>query len=168
MMVTRMAAAAAALALAGCAGGGFVGYERAVTGGGAGLPETVARASTAEVTPPGRRMLGLAVRTYARDAAGAIVEVPGTCTVTGGTLGASLATPGRLVVPDLGPDAPVLTARCTAQGMTGSGAVEPAFAWAEDGGGAAARLAWGGGPWRGGPRTGPMRYPDLMVGVQPR
>lgn len=163
--VTRAVAVLAALAAAGCAGGGFAGYERAVTGGGGGLPETVARARTDVVTPPGRRQLGLAVRTFERDAAGQVVEVAGECAIRAGSFRAAMATPGRLVIPDLGPDAPGIVAECRRGAARGTGSVDPAFAWAESGGGAVERLLWGGGPWRGGVRTGPMRYPDLAVGL---
>jgi hypothetical protein len=158
----------AALLVAGCAGGGVIGYERTVVGGGAGLPETVARARQDAVTPPGRRWLGLAVRSFERDAAGAIVEIPARCSIEAGTLTAEIATPGRLVIPDLGPDAPVITATCGNGLLAGRNSVEPDFGWDESGGNSAQRVVWGGGWWQGGVRTGPLRYPDLDVGLRPR
>lgn len=158
----------AALLVAGCAEGGLVGYDRTIVGGGAGLPETVARASQDAVTPPGRRWLGLAVRSFERDAAGTVTEVPARCSITAGTFVAEMATPGRLVIPDLGPDAPPVTATCSNGPLAGRNSVEPSFRWPEGGGNAAQRIAWGGGWWQGGARTGPMRYPDLDVGLLPR
>jgi hypothetical protein len=164
-IVFGAALVAAALGLGGCAGGGFAGYERGVTGGGGGLPVTVARARSDVVTPPGRRQLGLAVRTFERDAAGGSVEVAGECAIRAGAFRASTATPGRLVIPDLGPDAPGIVAECRRGAARGSASAAPVFAWEESGGTGLERLLWGGGPWRGGVRTGPMRYPDLLVGL---
>jgi hypothetical protein len=113
-------------------------------------------------------MLGLGVRTWVRAPDGTITETPGACRIEEGAFGAEMATPGRLVIPDLGPDAPTIVATCTSGALAGSNAVEPAFGWAGNGGSAPERVAWGGGWWWGGVRTGPMRYPDLDVGLQPR
>jgi hypothetical protein len=166
--VKRILILLAGLALGGCAMGGAAGFRQPVTGGGGGLPATMARASTAVVTPPGRGLAGLAVRTYTRDAAGAVTEVPATCTISAGAFGARMATPGRLVIPDLGPDAPAVTALCSAPGLAGQNSVEPAYRWARTGGTPPERVLWGNGWWWGGFKTGPMRYPDLDVGLVPR
>jgi hypothetical protein len=159
---------AAALGLAGCAMGGVAGYRPPVVGGGAGLPVTVARASTDVVTPPGRGMLGLAVRSYQRTATGEPAELPATCAIEAGAFEAQMVTPGRLVIPDLGPDAPAITAVCTAGPLAGRNSVAPAFRWASTGGMPPERVAWGLGWWWGGTKSGPMRYPDLDVGLLPR
>lgn len=157
--------AAAVLALAGCAGGGVAGYAPAVVGGGRGLPATMAVARPDQMTPPGRwRDIGLAVRTFAPGPEGDLVEVSGAlCRVTGGALRADLVTPGRLVTPDLGPDAPALRADCRSGSLAGAAVVPPAFAWPSEGGNPAQRAAWGLGWTYGYQKVGPMRYPDLPV-----
>jgi hypothetical protein len=160
----RMMAAAAALALTGCAGGALFEYDVRVPGGGAGLPETRAVARADRVVVPGRRELGLAVRTFVADASGAPVEVTGSrCTVRAGDFRAALATPGRLIIEDLGPDAPPIVADCSDGVMAGTGTAAPNFSWEQGGGNSFDRFVWGGGGWRGGYRTGPMRYPDIDV-----
>lgn len=160
-----VALAGAALALAGCAGGDVFGYGLPVTGGGMGLPPTRAEARPDAMTPPGRRDLGLSVRTFAAGSDGAkLVEIQGaTCVVTGGAFSATLRTPGRVVIADLGPDAPPLTARCTAGALKGATAVAPNFAWAANGGNPPERMAWGLGWTFGYAKVGPMRYPNLQV-----
>lgn len=156
--------AAAALALAGCAGGDVLGFGLPVTGGGMGLPPTRAEARTDVVTPPGRRDLGLAVRTFAVETDGSLVEIEGAaCRVTGGAFSADLRSPGRLVIADLGPDAPALTARCKAGALEGAAAVAPDFSWAAGGGNPPQRMAWGLGWTFGYAKVGPMRYPNLQV-----
>lgn len=160
----RMMAAAAALVLTGCAGGALFEYDVRVPGGGAGLPETRAVARADRVVAPGRRELGLAVRTFVTDASGAPVEVTGSrCTVRAGDFRAALATPGRLIIEDLGPDAPLIVADCSDGVMAGTGTSAPNFSWEQGGGNSFDRFVWGGGGWRGGYRTGPMRYPDIDV-----
>lgn len=159
-------AGAALLALAGCAGGDIAGFSTGIGGGGRGLPATMAFASPDTMTPPGRGPTGLAVRSYVLEADGGSVEVAGaTCRVTGGGFDATMLTPGRLVLPDLGPDAPALRAECRSGTLAGVAAVAPAFAWANDGGNAAERVAWGLGWTYGYAKVGPMRYPDLRVGL---
>lgn len=159
-------AATALLALAGCAGGDIAGYSTGVGGGGRGLPTTMAFASPDSLEPPGRGMTALAVRTYVLDAEGQSVEVSGaSCEVTGDGFDATLTTPGRLVLPDLGPDAPALQAECRSGALAGVAAVAPFFAWAESGGNAAQRMAWGLGWTYGYAKVGPMRYPDLRIGM---
>ncbi len=159
--------AAAGLALAGCAGGDFVGYGPAVTGGGGGLPATRAVGREDMITPPGRRDLGLAVRSYAFATDGAPVEVAGAmCRITAGSFEAALVTPGRLVIPDLGPDAPAVTADCVAGSLRGAASVAPVFGWAASGGNPPQRVVWGLGWSFGGVKSGPMRYPDLGVGMR--
>ncbi|MBP7241874.1 hypothetical protein [Amaricoccus sp.] len=159
--------AAAALALAGCAGGDVFGFGPAVRGGGWGLPATRAEARPDSMTPPGRRDLGLSVRAFATETDGSVVEIKGaTCRVTGGAFAANLATPGRLVIADLGPDAPALTARCTAGALEGAAAVLPDFSWSRGGGNPPQRIAWGMGWTYGYAKVGPLRYPNLRVMMQ--
>lgn len=161
--------ALAALALAGCGGGAY--DWRAVAGGGAGLPQ-VAMAPTGEtVVPPGRgARAGLAVRTFVSTADGWSEVAGATCTVTGAPfLSARLVTPARLVLPDLGPDAPTLKAECETPTAWGSDVVAPTFGWPADRPASPmARAWWGGGWWWGKQKTGPMGYPDLAVGLVPR
>jgi hypothetical protein len=156
-----------ALALAGCGGGAY--DWRDVAGGGGGLPEVSMRPTGEQIVPPGRRaQRGLAVRAFVAGADG-WDEVEGArCTVRGGDmLSATLLTPARLTLPDLGPDAPVLTASCEAGERRGAAAVPPVFGWPEEGRPSpAARAWWGGGWWWGYQKTGPLHYPDLAVGMR--
>jgi len=156
---------AATLALAGCAGGDLAGFGPGVVGGGRGLPATRAEARPDLMTPPGRRDLGLAVRSFAAAEDGsAPVEIAGAaCRITAGAFSAALVTPGRLVIPDLGPDAPPVRADCQSGELRGAGAVAPAFAWAGGGGNPAQRILWGLGWTYGYEKQGPMRYPNLGV-----
>lgn len=155
--------AAAGLVLAGCAGGEFFGYGPAVTGGG-NLPTTRAVARPDAIVPPGRRDLGVAVRSFVAGPDGAAVETLGaTCRIVAGDFEAALLTPGRLAIPDLGPDAPAIEAECVAAGRTGTAAVAPVYGWAASGGNASQRVVWGLGWWYGGVKSGPMRYPPLLV-----
>ena len=153
-----------AMALAGCAGQGRI------AGGGAGLPEVAMRNSDAVVVPPGRDTLGLAVRTFvpAADADGWSEITGARCRVTGGDLfRADVVTPARLRVEDLGPDAPPLRADCTSGALSGAAAVAPAFGWPAEGWPSPVhRIWWGAGWWWGFQKTGPMRYPDLAVGMR--
>jgi hypothetical protein len=157
-----------ALGLAGC--GGITDYPwEGPTGGGKGLPVVAMQSSRDVVVPPGRgKPLALAVRAFVPGAEGWQEVTGARCRVTGGEFfGAELVAPARLVVPDLGPDAPVLRAECTGAGTAGAAAVAPAFGWPEEGRPAAVhRIWWGGGWWRGFQKTGPMRYPDLAVGMR--
>jgi hypothetical protein len=165
----RVMVAAAALALAGCAGGALFEYDVRVPGGGAGLPETRAVARADRVVPPGRRELGLAVRTFVADASGTPVEVAGSrCSIRAGDFRAALTTPGRLIIEDLGPDAPVIVADCGDGVMSGTGSAPPDFTWEQNGGNSFDRFVWGGGGWWGGYKTGPMRYPDIDVVLNAR
>jgi hypothetical protein len=133
------------------------------------LPETRAVARADRVVVPGRRELGLGVRTFVTDASGAPVEVSGSrCTVRAGDFLRALATPGRLMIEDLGPDAPVIVADCSDGVMAGTGTAAPNFAWEQGGGNSFDRFVWGGGGWWGGYRTGPMRYPDIDVVLSAR
>jgi hypothetical protein len=157
-----------ALMLAGCAGA----YDwRRVEGGGAGLPVAAMRASSEVVTPPGRGPLeALAVRTFVPGGGpGGWDEVTGaTCRVEGAPyFAATVVTPVRLTLPDLGPDAPVLQARCERGDLNGQASVAPAFSWPEERRPSApTRIWWGGGWWWGFEKTGPMRYPDLAVALR--
>ncbi len=164
---------ALALLLAGCGGGS--GYQLgAPHGGGGGLPEVALQGSRADVVPPGREgRLALALRSFtpaapAADGSPAWTEVAGaTCHVTGGDFfAATVVTPVRLTIPDLGPDAPALRADCTLGTLNGTDIVAPTFSWPTEGRPQpATRAWWGGGWWWGYQRTGPMRYPDLAVGL---
>lgn len=165
---------ALALMLAGCDGG--AGYQfGAPHGGGADLPVVALTGSRATVVPPGREgRVALALRTFTpgtpeADGAAGWVEVKGaTCGVTGGDFfAATVPTPVRLTLPDLGPDAPVIRVDCTLGALAGTDAVAPAFSWPVEGRPQpVARAWWGGGWWWGYQKTGPMRYPDLAVGLR--
>ena len=157
------------LALAGCAGEAY--DWRTMEGGGAGLPVAAMRASSEEVVPPTRGPLrALAVRAFVPAAAGeGWDEVTGvTCRVEGTPyFAATVVTPVRLTLPDLGPDAPALRARCAQGTLEGAAAVAPVFAWPEEGRPSApTRIWWGGGWWWGFQKTGPLRYPDLAVALR--
>ena len=156
-----------ALALAGCGGGAY--DWRKVEGGGAGLPEVAMRPSGEVAVPPGRGAReGLAVRAFL-PGDGEWREVGGArCSITGGDFfRAELVTPARLTLPDLGPDAPTLRADCTSGTARGTAVVAPAFSWPAEGRPSPIERAWwGGGWWWGFQRTGPMRYPDLAVGMR--
>jgi hypothetical protein len=154
---------AAMLALAGCAG-----YGGGTAGGGRGLPEVAMRAQPDWIVPPGRGRAALAVRAFVPGADGAWQEVAGArCRVEGAPyFRTDLVTPARLVLPDLGPDAPVLTAECFSGAATGRDAVAPSYPWEATGGTWAQRITFGGGWWRGYEASGPMRYPDLAVAVR--
>ncbi|MBP7003661.1 hypothetical protein [Amaricoccus sp.] len=159
--------AAAALALSGCAGGDLFGFGVPVRGGGWGLPATRAEARPDSMTPPGRRDLGLAVRAFATETDGSLVEIKGaTCKVTGGAFSANVATPARIVIADLGPDAPALTARCVAGALEGGATALPHFSWAQGGGNPPQRVAWGLGWTYGYAKVGPLSYPNLRVMMQ--
>lgn len=157
-----------ALALAGCAGQAY--DWRAVEGGGGGLPVAAMRANSDVVVPPGRGPLeGLAVRAFVPAPGGGWTEVPGArCRVEGAPyFDATVVTPVRLTLPDLGPDAPVLRAECEQGTLRGAAQVAPAFSWPEEGRPSAPqRIWWGGGWWWGFQKTGPMRYPDLAVALR--
>ena len=162
-----------ALALAGCGGGAY--DWRAAAGGGAGLPQ-VAMAPTGEtVVPPGRgAKRALAVRTFVAAPGGengGWTEVEGArCTVTAGDfLDTTVATPTRILLPDLGPDAPPLRAECETATSWGSDTVAPVFGWPVEGRpNSVARMWWGGGWWWGYQKTGPLHYPDLAIGLVPK
>jgi hypothetical protein len=149
-----------ALALAGCGG---------VYGGGAGLPEVTARLDTAYVAPPRRGDIGVAVRSFL-PAGDSLAETRGArCAVTAGAYRAAVATPARVVLPDLGPDAPLVRADCVGASAQGSLAVAPYYPWPPDvKPSAPQRIWWGAGWWRGYQKSGPMRYPDLNLVLNQR
>jgi hypothetical protein len=150
------------LALGACTGG-----DRA-SGGGAGLQEVSMRNNSDVVVPPGRGTLALAVRSFV-PAGEDWNEVTGaTCQVTGGAyFSATVVTPVRLTVQDLGPDAPPLTAECTSGTLRGADQVLPAFGWPEETRPGAPQRIWHGrGWWWGFQKTGPMHYPDLAVALR--
>ncbi len=157
-----------ALGLAGC--GGITDYPwEGPIGGGKRLPVVAMQSSRDVVVPPGRgKPLALAVRAFVPGAEGWQEVTGARCRVTGGEFfRADLIAPARLIVPDLGPDAPVLRAECSGDGAAGAAAVAPVFGWPEEGRPAAVhRIWWGGGWWWGFEKTGPMRYPDLSVGMR--
>ena len=166
----RIGVVLVALALAGCGGGAY--DWRKVAGPGAGLPEVAMAPAGETVVPPGRgAKRGLAVRTFVAAPEGGWAEVSGaTCVVTGAPyFRATLRTPSRLVLPDLGPDAPVLRAECGTAAAWGADTVAPVFGWPAEGRpNALERSWWGGGWWWGYQKTGPLSYPDLAVGLVPR
>ena len=105
-------AAGLALVLAGCGGGS--GYQwGAPHGGGKGLPQVRMSASQAMIVPPGRDgELALALRAFVPGPDGWQEAAGARCSVTGGDyFRAQVVTPVRLVLPDLGPDAPVVARR---------------------------------------------------------
>lgn len=158
---------AAALTLAGCGGGGYelLGPQ----GGGNGLPAVTMRANEGVVVPPGRgAQKALALRTFTPTADG-WQEAPGAqCTVVAGDyFTATVVTPVRLLLPDLGPDAPQIRADCTLGTAKGAAAVAPAFSWPAEGHASPpARVAYSGGWWYGFQKSGPLSYPDLSVGLR--
>lgn len=156
-----------ALVVAGCGGGEY--QMRSAYGGGGGLPVVAMRPAGVTVVPPGRgRTLALAVRSFT-PAADGWAEVAGArCRVAAGELlVADLLTPARLTLPDLGPDAPRIEAKCSTGDAAGVDVVDPIFSWPEGGPSPATRVWWGGGWWFGGEKTGPVRYPDLAVALRP-
>jgi hypothetical protein len=158
-----------AIALAGCAGGEYQQIS-GIKGGGRGLPVVSMRANSDEVVPPGRGApIGLAVRAFVPGTEEEWTEVAGArCHVTGGNFfSADLVTPARLVLPDLGPDAPALRADCASGAATGTDIVGPVYSWPADRPVPPLnRFVWGGGWWYGLQKSGPMRYPDLAVGMR--
>ena len=154
-------------AVAGCGGGGY--QWTGASGGGRGLPEVSMRASASAVVPPGRDAPeALALRAFVPGPDGWSEVAGARCGVTGGDyFRAEVVTPVRLVVPDLGPDAPPLRADCASGTTRGAAIVYPAFSWPAEGRpGPAQRVWWGGGWWWGLQKSGPMRYPDLAVGMR--
>ena len=152
------------LALAACGDTGIRG-----SGSGTDLPLVEMKPNAAQIVPPGRWKTDLAVRAFVPDAEGGWVEMPGSrCRVSGGDyFTADLVTPARLVLPDLGPDAPQLVANCTNGQLAGQAVVQPAYGWPEEGRPSGVRRAgWGGGWWWGYEKTGPLVYPDLAVALR--
>jgi len=157
------------IGLAGCAGEAY--DWRSMEGGGAGLPVAAMRSSSEVVVPPTRGPLEtLALRTFVPGTGdGGWDEVEGvTCRVEGAPyFEATVVTPVRLALPDLGPDAPPLQASCERGTLSGQAAVAPAFRWPAEGRPSAPeRVWWGGGWWWGFQKTGPLRYPDLAVALR--
>lgn len=164
-IVTGTLTGALVLALAGC---GF-GPGGATTGGGRGLPEVRAMATDVKRLPPGRGPTGVAVRSFAPGPDGDLVEVAGaTCVFSADVYRAEIVTPARVILPDLGADAPDVRADCRlGDGLAGAVIGEPQFGWDRTGGSQAERVFWRGGQWWGGSEDGPMRYPDLVVPLRP-
>lgn len=161
--------AALALALAGCGGGAY--DWRAVSGGGADLPQVAMAPHEAMAIPPGRGAReGLALRTFVASGDGWNEVTGATCTVAAAPyFHTRVVTPVRIVLPDLGPDAPALRADCETPTLWGSDTVAPAYGWPAEGRPQPAERAWwGGGWWWGYEKTGPLAYPDLAVGLVPR
>lgn len=162
MNLVRVTLMAATLALAGCAT-----LETSfIRGGGRGLPEVRMETYNDTVVPPGRGTTALAIRAFVPAADGGWQEVPGTvCKVTGGEYyRITVATPVRLLLPDLGPDAPILVADCRSGALAGRAGVAPGYAWPEEGRpNPLERMIWGQGWWWGYRKTGPMGYGDLAV-----
>jgi hypothetical protein len=95
---------------------------------------------------------------------------------------ASFTTPARLLLPDYGPAAPVVTVSCRAGNAAGSLSAQPGPAWSGglagwpaigisvgtgsggwDGGGVGVGLGWYGGAVGTSGGGGPARYPELRV-----
>lgn len=151
---------AAILVLAGCAGN--------VYGGGSGLNEVVMKRTNDDFAPPARGYVGVALRAFAAGPDGNWVEVDGaSCRVSAGPYRAVAASPARVVLPDLGPDAPPVQADCSTASASGSARVLPDFSWPQEAKpDAFNRIAYAGW-WWGYEKSGPMRYPDLSVGMSP-
>lgn len=162
------------LVLAGCAGAtnGLPFQETAV--------RPAVRADAA--LPPARSETELTVRAFVTEG-GAAREVAADCTLTSSYVGGSFRAPARLLVPDLGPQTPVLTvacaqgtqegavsARATLRRTSGFGGV-PAVGLSVGTGyrhGAGVNLGgWWGGGWGWG-RSGALLavYPDVRVMMQ--
>lgn len=150
------------LPLAACAGG--------VSGGGSGLPETQMTQATGDIVPPARGYLGVPVRSFVSDpeAASGWLEVSGArCAMSAGAYRASLVTPGRLVLPDLGPDAPDIRADCALGEASGSVLARADYSWPTGERPSAPTRTWyGAGWWFGYEKTGPVGYPDISVGLR--
>jgi hypothetical protein len=148
------------LVAAGCTGG--------LSGGGNGLDRVVMKTTNADIVPPARGYLGLAVRSFAGGGDGEWQEVAGArCVASAGAFGAVLTTPSQLVVPDLGPDAVPVTVECTKGASSGRGVSMPDFSWkGSDKPSPPARIAYGGGWWYGYRKSGPLAFPDIDVGLR--
>jgi len=156
-----------ALALAGCSNAAY--QLPTVAGGGKGLPEVTMRASRDVVVPPGRgQTKALALRTFVPAGEGWSEVTGSRCHVRGGEyFGATVVTPVRLLLPDLGPDAPVLAADCESGTLRGTAAVAPGYPWPEAGRPSApTRAWWGAGWWWGYEKTGYLGYGDLAVALR--
>ena len=137
------------------------------SGGGRGLEEVTTTRATGEFVPPARRYLGLSVRSFEPDTEAEWREVAGaTCAVSAGAYRATLVTPARLILPDLGPDAPPIEAECRLGSRSGRDIVGPVYRWPAETKPDPLQRIWYGGWWRGYEESGPMRYPDLAVGLQ--
>ncbi len=146
-------------ALAGCAGGNPLVDD--------GLPEVQMRNTTGDVVAPARKYLAVPARSFQAGADGTWLEVTGAqCSVTSGVYQATLTTPARLVLPDLGPDAQPITAACSTGTLSGRDQVAPEYPWPAEGeASAASRVSYGRGWWYGYEKSGPMKYPDIAVAL---
>jgi hypothetical protein len=153
--------AALALALlAGCSSG-LTGPER-------GAPEAVMKNVSGDFVPPARDYENVMARSFTAGADGAWVETPGAaCTAEAGRFRAQFTTPAVVVMPDLGPDAPVITTSCTLGQFNGQDVVPPDFNWREEGRPPPAkRISYGRGWWFGFKKSGPLVYRDIAVGMR--
>jgi hypothetical protein len=152
---------AALLALAGCAS---VAPSR-----GTGLDEVVMKNVAGTFAPPARDYQRIVARSFQPDEEGGWVEVRGaTCRVGGGPYQAAFTAPAVVVMPDLGPDAPALTADCALGTLNGRDVVAPSYPWPEEARpDMARRIAYGGGWWFGFEKSGPLTYRDIAVGMRP-
>jgi hypothetical protein len=151
--------ATALLVLAGCSG--------MMPRTGPGTNEVVMKNAAGAFAPPARGYDRIPMRSFRPDAAGGWIDSPGaTCLLRAGAYRARLVTPAVLLMPDLGPDAPVITADCAQGTLRGRDVVAPAYVWPEEGRPSVpSRIAYGGW-WFGFQESGPMTYRDIAVGMR--
>lgn len=146
-------------AVAGCAGGNPLMKD--------GLAEVQMRNSSGDVAAPARRYMSVPTRSFQAGPEGEWLEVLGAqCSVTSGLYRATLTTPARLVLPDLGPDAEPITAVCSTGILNGREMVAPEYPWPAEGSpSGVSKMTYGGGWWYGYEKSGPMKYPDIAVAL---
>jgi hypothetical protein len=152
--------AALVLVLAGCSSG-LTGSER-------GAQEAVMKNVSGDFVPPARDYENVVARSFTVGAGGEWAETPGAaCTAEAGRFRTQFATPAVVVMPDLGPDAPAITATCTLGQLSGQDIVPPDFNWREEGRPPPAkRVSYGRGWWFGFKKSGPLVYRDIAVGMR--
>lgn len=160
MVMRTSATLLACLVLSGCA----------VTDAGSGPRRdlSVMKVSTGEFAPPARGYSEVTVRSLVSGTEADWLETVGArCVASAGPYAAVLTTPARLAVPDLGPDALQVSVECTQGALAGRALSGPVYRWPAGGKpGPLSRIAYGGGWWYGYQKSGPLRYPDINVGLR--